>query len=175
MQRRGRGSDGRGLRASVRRAHRRGVAQVDRPAAWGESPRRRAPFTRVQDRSGDRGPRLRDAGRCEVACDPDAAAPARAAGGGRDRGPRRRRGVPARARAPRRATLSPIPLPRPRLLALMLAAALPLALGGISSAFLVLGALVIVVAVTLAIVDVRATPSPGGVPVARVADPQLSI
>src|SRR6185503_8573057 len=115
------------------------------------------------------------AGRREVARDPDAAAPARAPRRGRDRGPRRRRGVPARARAPRRPTLSQIPLPRPRLLALMLAAALPLALGGISGAFIVLGALVIVVAMLLAIVDVRATPWPGGVPVARVADPQLSI
>jgi uncharacterized protein (DUF58 family) len=57
----------------------------------------------------------------------------------------------------------------------MLAAALPLALGGISGAFVVLAALVIVIAVLLAIIDVRATPSPGGVPVARVADPQLSI
>ena len=57
----------------------------------------------------------------------------------------------------------------------MLAAALPLALGGISDAFLVLGGLVIVLAPPLAIVDVRATPSPGRVPVARVADPQLSI
>src|SRR6185503_6635607 len=112
------------------------------------------------------------AGRREVARDPDAAAPARAPRRGRDRGPRRRRGLPARARAPRRPTLSQIPLPRPRLPALMLAAALPLALGGISSAFLVLGALVIMVAVLLAIIDVRATPSPGGVPVARVADPQ---
>ncbi len=57
----------------------------------------------------------------------------------------------------------------------MLAAALPLALGGISDAFLALGALVIAVATLLAIVDVRATPAPGRVPVARVADPQLSI
>ena len=57
----------------------------------------------------------------------------------------------------------------------MLAAAVPLALGGISDAFLALGALVILVATALAIVDVRATPSPGRIPVARVADPQLSI
>ena len=57
----------------------------------------------------------------------------------------------------------------------MLAAAVPLAFGGISSAFLWLGVAVIAVALALAIVDHRATPAPAGVPVARVADPQLSI
>jgi uncharacterized protein (DUF58 family) len=57
----------------------------------------------------------------------------------------------------------------------MLAAAVPLALGGISDAFLALGALVIAAAVLLAIVDHRATPAPARVPVERVADPQLSI
>jgi len=83
--------------------------------------------------------------------------------------------VPARARAPRRPTLSRLPLPRPRLLALLLAAAVPLALGGISDAFLALGALVIAVAVLLAIVDHRATPAPARIAVERLADPQLSI
>ncbi len=83
--------------------------------------------------------------------------------------------MPARARAPRRPTLSRLPLPRPRLLALVLAAAVPLALGGISDAFLALGALVIAVAVLLAIVDHRATPAPARIAVERVADPQLSI
>jgi uncharacterized protein (DUF58 family) len=58
---------------------------------------------------------------------------------------------------------------------LLLAAAVPLALGGISGAFLALGIAVIAAALALAIVDVRATPAPARVPVARVADPQLSI
>ena len=57
----------------------------------------------------------------------------------------------------------------------MLAAAVPLALGGISDAFLALGALVIAATLLLAIVDHRATPAPARVPVERVADPQLSI
>jgi uncharacterized protein (DUF58 family) len=57
----------------------------------------------------------------------------------------------------------------------MLAAAIPLALGGISDAFLALGVTVIAVAATLAIVDHRATPAPARIAVQRVADPQLSI
>jgi uncharacterized protein (DUF58 family) len=57
----------------------------------------------------------------------------------------------------------------------VLAAALPLALGGISDAFIALGIAVIAVAIALAIVDHRATPAPGRIPVVRVADPQLSI
>jgi len=57
----------------------------------------------------------------------------------------------------------------------VLAAGVPLALGGISDAFLALGALVIAVAVLLAIVDHRATPAPARIAVERVADPQLSI
>jgi uncharacterized protein (DUF58 family) len=57
----------------------------------------------------------------------------------------------------------------------MLAAALPLALGGISEAFVALGVSVIALAFALAIVDHRATPAPSRVPVERVADPQLSI
>jgi uncharacterized protein (DUF58 family) len=57
----------------------------------------------------------------------------------------------------------------------MLAAALPLALGGLSPAFLALGVAVIALAFALAIVDHRATPRPDRVPVERVADPQLSI
>jgi uncharacterized protein (DUF58 family) len=57
----------------------------------------------------------------------------------------------------------------------MLAAAVPLALGGISDAFLALGVAVIAAAVALAIVDHRATPAPARVQVERVADPQLSI
>ncbi len=83
--------------------------------------------------------------------------------------------MPARARAPRRPTLSHVPLPRPRLLALTLVAAVPLALGGLSDAFLALGALVIAVAGALAVVDHRATPAPARIRVERVADPQLSI
>ncbi len=57
----------------------------------------------------------------------------------------------------------------------MLAAAVPLALGGISDAFVWLGVLVIAAAMALAIVDHRATPAPARIPVERVADPQLSI
>jgi len=57
----------------------------------------------------------------------------------------------------------------------MLVAAVPLALGGISDAFLALGALAIASAVLLAIVDHRATPAPSRVTVERLADPQLSI
>ena len=57
----------------------------------------------------------------------------------------------------------------------MLVAALPLALGGISDAFLALGALAIAAAALLAIVDHRATPAPARVTVERLADPQLSI
>jgi uncharacterized protein (DUF58 family) len=51
----------------------------------------------------------------------------------------------------------------------------PLALGGVSGAFLALGVAVIAAALALAIVDHRATPAPARIPVARVADPQLSI
>jgi len=57
----------------------------------------------------------------------------------------------------------------------VLVAALPLALGGISDAFLALGALAIAAAALLAIVDHRATPAPARVTVERLADPQLSI
>ncbi|TME70824.1 MAG: DUF58 domain-containing protein [Chloroflexi bacterium] len=57
----------------------------------------------------------------------------------------------------------------------MLVAAVPLALGGISDAFLTLGALTIAAASLLAIVDHRATPAPARVTVERFADPQLSI
>src|SRR5881628_3729821 len=175
MRRRGRRRHRGGLGAPVRRAHRRGVAEVDGPLAGREPPRRCPPAARREDSCRHRGPRFRDARRREVARDPDAAPPARAARRGRDRGSRRRCGVPARARAPRRPTLNRLPLPRPRLLALLLAAAVPLALGGISDAFLALGALVIAVAVLLAIVDHRATPAPARIAVERVADPQLSI
>ena len=57
----------------------------------------------------------------------------------------------------------------------MLAAAVPLALGGVSDAFVALGVAVIALAAALAIVDHRATPAPSRVPIERVADPQLSI
>jgi uncharacterized protein (DUF58 family) len=57
----------------------------------------------------------------------------------------------------------------------VLAAAVPLALGGISEAFVALGVAVIALALVLAIVDHRATPTPTRIPVQRVADPQLSI
>jgi len=83
--------------------------------------------------------------------------------------------VPALPRAPRRPTLSRIPLPRPRLYAIVLAAALPLALGAVSVAFVWLAVALIAVALILAAVDAVATPRPDRVPVSRVADPQLSI
>jgi uncharacterized protein (DUF58 family) len=68
-----------------------------------------------------------------------------------------------------------LPIPRPRLLALALVAALPLALGGVSSAFLLVGALVAAGALVLVAIDVRATPAPSSLPVRRASDPQLSI
>ena len=51
----------------------------------------------------------------------------------------------------------------------MLAAAVPLALGGISDAFVALGVAVIALAIVLAIVDHRATPAPARVAIVRVA------
>ncbi len=57
----------------------------------------------------------------------------------------------------------------------MLAASVPLALGVVSEAFVVLAVLVLLVALVLAAVDAVATPRPERVPVTRVAEPQLSI
>jgi len=57
----------------------------------------------------------------------------------------------------------------------LLAAAVPLALGGVSDVFVALGVALIALAAALAIVDHRATPAPSRVPIERVADPQLSI
>ncbi len=68
-----------------------------------------------------------------------------------------------------------LPLPRPRLLAILLAAAVPLALGFVSSAFVLLAVAVVAVALALAVADALATPRPERVPVTRVADAQLSI
>ncbi len=68
-----------------------------------------------------------------------------------------------------------IPIPRPRLLAIVLAAAIPLALGVVSEAFVWLGVVALVGAFVLAFIDHRATPVPQRIPVRRVADPQLSI
>ena len=68
-----------------------------------------------------------------------------------------------------------IPIPRPRLLSLVLAAAIPIALGSISAAFVALGVIVLIAVIALAIVDHRATPRPERVTVKRIADPQLSI
>ncbi|HET7701331.1 MAG TPA: DUF58 domain-containing protein [Candidatus Limnocylindria bacterium] len=83
--------------------------------------------------------------------------------------------MPPRARAARRPTLSRIPLPRPRLLALLLVACVPLALGAISGAFVALAVAIVASALALAAIDAYATPAPGRVLIARVADPQLSI
>jgi len=83
--------------------------------------------------------------------------------------------VPARPRAPRRPTLARLPLPRPRLYALFIAAAVPLALGAISLAFVVLALVLVLVALAIAVVDAVSTPPPGRVPIARIADRQLSI
>lgn len=52
---------------------------------------------------------------------------------------------------------------------------MPLALGVVSDAFVVLAALVVVVALALAAIDTFATPRPDRVPVTRFAEPQLSI
>ena len=68
-----------------------------------------------------------------------------------------------------------MPIPRPRLLGVMLIAALPLALGGISDAILVIAAAIVIVALALAVIDYRATPVPTQFRVERVAEPQLSI
>ncbi|MBI2324722.1 MAG: DUF58 domain-containing protein, partial [Chloroflexi bacterium] len=68
-----------------------------------------------------------------------------------------------------------LPIPRPRLLALALVAAVPLAFGDTSSAFLTLSAALAIVALGLVALDVRATPAPGTLPVRRIAEPQLSI
>jgi len=57
----------------------------------------------------------------------------------------------------------------------MLIAALPLALGGISNAILVIAAAIVIVALALAVIDYRATPVPTQFRVERVAEPQLSI
>ncbi len=70
---------------------------------------------------------------------------------------------------------SAVPIPRPRLLALALVATLPLALGGVSSAFLYLSAALALVSLALVALDLRATPAPGTLPVRRIAEPQLSI
>ncbi len=68
-----------------------------------------------------------------------------------------------------------IPIPRPRLLAIVLAAAIPLALGVVSEAFVWLGVVALVGAFVLAFIDHRATPVPQRIAVRRFADPQLSI
>lgn len=68
-----------------------------------------------------------------------------------------------------------IPIPRPRLLALALVAAVPLALGEISVGFVWLGALLGVLALALAILDVVVTPDPARLDVRRLAEPQLSL
>ena len=68
-----------------------------------------------------------------------------------------------------------IPVPLPRLLALALIAAFPLALGGVSEAFVALSAVLAAVALALVALDLRSTPRPSSLPVVRVADPQLSL
>jgi len=68
-----------------------------------------------------------------------------------------------------------VPIPRPRLLALALVAVLPLALGGISGAFVALSAALAAMTLALVAIDVRATPAPRQLPVRRIAEPQLSI
>ncbi|HKW77786.1 MAG TPA: DUF58 domain-containing protein [Candidatus Limnocylindria bacterium] len=57
----------------------------------------------------------------------------------------------------------------------MLAAAIPLALGFVSDAFVLLAVAIVVVGLILAALDAFATPRPDRVQVARMADPQLSI
>ena len=71
--------------------------------------------------------------------------------------------------------MSSVPLPRPRLFAIVLVAAVPLALASVSSAFILLAAAIVIVALILAAIDAYATPRPDRVPVTRIADAQLSI
>ncbi|HEX4744170.1 MAG TPA: DUF58 domain-containing protein [Candidatus Limnocylindria bacterium] len=66
-------------------------------------------------------------------------------------------------------------LPRPKLLVLLLVAALLMALGDLSVVFVGLAVLVVLVAVALAIVDLRSTPRLRSGDVWREAAPQLSI
>jgi uncharacterized protein (DUF58 family) len=68
-----------------------------------------------------------------------------------------------------------VPIPRARLLALALAAAAPLALGGVSELFVALSAALAAVLVALVAVELRGTPRPSSFPVARIAEPQLSL
>ncbi|TMG40027.1 MAG: DUF58 domain-containing protein [Chloroflexi bacterium] len=58
---------------------------------------------------------------------------------------------------------------------LFLAAAVPLALADLVSAFAALALAAMVIALALAVIDFRATPRPAAVDVERVAEPQLSI
>ena len=58
---------------------------------------------------------------------------------------------------------------------LFLAAAVPLALADLVSAFAALALAAMVIALALAVIDFRATPRPAAVAVERVAEPQLSI
>ena len=86
--------------------------------------------------------------------------------------------MPAGSRPTRRPPLrllAAFPLPRPRFLALLLLAAVTLALAQLSDAFVVLALAVLLTAITLAVIDYRATPEPGTLSVARIAEPQLSI
>src|SRR5207245_3082495 len=178
MPGRSRGREGGGFGARLRWSHRRRVAPVTGPDPRRQPARGGPSSARGQGRGGDRRPRFRDAGRCEVTRHADASPSARPQGRGRDRRARRRRRVSARSRPPRRPALSRLaafPLPRPRLLALLLLAAFTLALGQLSDAFAVLALAVLAAAIALAVVDYRATPDPGTLPVARIAEPQLSI
>jgi uncharacterized protein (DUF58 family) len=85
------------------------------------------------------------------------------------------RSRPRPSRRPALSRLAALPLPRPRLLAIVLLAAIPLALAQLSPVFAILAAAIVGIATALAIVDYRATPEPGSLPVERIAEPQLSI
>src|SRR5439155_347806 len=175
---RGRCREGGGFGARLRWSHRRRVAQVTRPDPRRQPARRGPSSSRGEGRGSDRRPRFRDPGRREVTRHADASSSARPQSRGRDRRARRVCGLPAGSRPTRRPALSRLaafPLPRPRFLALLLLAAVTLALAQLSDAFVVLALAVLLAAITLAVIDYRATPEPGTLFVARIAEPQLSI
>ena len=69
----------------------------------------------------------------------------------------------------------PLPIPRRRLLLLFLIAAVPIALGGVSVAFVWLGVLVVIAAFLLAALDLRAAAAGANLSAVRESEPQLSL
>lgn len=84
--------------------------------------------------------------------------------------------APAARTAPWAGSLADlIPIPRPRLLALALLAVVPVALAAFAEPLVWMGAALGAGALVLAGIDLRATPAPRTLSVARIAEPQLSI